>query len=254
MGCEQWREVLSAYLDNEVDRSEGRLVEAHLADCADCRRWLDRAAAVTRLARTSLVGATPDLSGVVLETAYARRGRLARALRVALAGVGGLQLALGLAHVGQGPAGGTHSSHGATPWHLWHESAAWNVALGAGFLFVALRRSRPGGLLPTLTPFVVMLALLSVNDLVIGRVEASRLLSHGFVLAGYLLVLALAWRGLDPNEPPAQRRPRRPRWRVRFDEVEPAVPAPRLRLVPPASAGRPAQPHARGYREQRRAA
>ena len=57
------------------------------------------------------------------------------------------------------------------PGHVWNESAAWNVAVGAGYLFIALRRTRPVGLVPMLTAFVGMLLLLSVNDLTGGRVK-----------------------------------------------------------------------------------
>ena len=60
----------------------------------------------------------------------------------------------------------------ATPGHLWHESAAWNVAVGAAFLFIALRRNRPSGLVPMLTAFVGMLApgaTAVIDDLTPGR-------------------------------------------------------------------------------------
>jgi hypothetical protein len=66
-----------------------------------------------------------------------------------------------------------------------------------------------------------------------------RLLSHGFLLAGYLIVLALSRREIDPGEPPAGRRTGLSRWRARFDD-EPVAPAPRLRLLP----GLPADGHA----------
>ena len=46
--------------------------------------------------------------------------------------------------------------------------------------------------------------LLSVNDLVTGRVEPARLVSHGFLLAGYLIVVALSRPRLRPDGPPAR--------------------------------------------------
>src|SRR4029450_9394943 len=118
-----------------------------------------------------------------------RRFPLAAVLIVALAAVGAVQLILGLDQIGGGVVGAhVHASLDATPGHLWHESAAWNVAVGAGYLFIALRRTRPSGLVPMLTAFVGMLLLLSVNDLTGGRVDQGRLVSHGFVILGYLLV------------------------------------------------------------------
>ncbi|MEV6487473.1 zf-HC2 domain-containing protein [Actinoplanes sp. NPDC051633] len=237
MACERWREMLSAQLDGEDDPADRPLVDEHLAGCADCRAWLDRAATVNRLIRTAPVTPVPDLTAAILAAVPERkpplltRGRL----YVGLAAVGAVQLILGLTQVGGGvSAAHVHTGLTATPGHLWHESAAWNVAVGAAFLFIALRRSRPSGLVPLLTAFVGMLLLLSVNDLSAGRVDATRLVSHGFVLAGYLLVVALSRLGAGPATPPGMRSTG---WRAHFDEdgdeVAPAEPqTPRLRLVP----------------------
>jgi Putative zinc-finger len=45
--CEQCREALSARLDGEDDPDERAEVDTHLAECDECRRWVDEAAAVT---------------------------------------------------------------------------------------------------------------------------------------------------------------------------------------------------------------
>lgn len=236
MACERWRELVSAQLDGEDDPADRPRVEEHLAGCAGCREWLDRAATVNRLTRTGLVADVPDLSAAILAALppVSTRRRLAAApLYVALAVVGAVQLILGLAQVGGGASGGhVHTGLDATPGHLWHESAAWNVAVGAGFLFIALRRNRPTGLVPMLTAFVGMLLLLSLNDLSAARVDTARLVSHGFVLLGYLLVVALS-RGADASgRPPGDRVGSGNGWHFVEDEdvAEPA--APRLRLVP----------------------
>ncbi|WP_433373064.1 zf-HC2 domain-containing protein [Actinoplanes sp. CA-142083] len=243
MGCERWREMLSAQLDGEDDPAGRPLVDEHLAGCADCREWLDAAAKVNRLTRTA-VGVAPDLSASILAAMppvmapKKRRFPVAAALYVALAGVGAVQLILGLTQVGGGFAGSHVHAAGldATPGHLWHESAAWNVAVGAGYLFIALRRSRPSGLVPMLTAFVGMLLLLSVNDLTGDRVDSTRLVSHGFVILGYLLVVALSRIPGGFAAPPGARSEGWSGWRARFmdDEDEPSIPAarPGLRLVP----------------------
>lgn len=162
-------------------------------------------------------------------------GRLVAALFAALGGVGAVQLVLGLAQIG-GDAAGEHahiaSDLTASPGHLWHESAAWNVAVGAAFLVIALRRSRPTGLVPMLSAFVGMLLLLSVDDLSAGRVEIARLVSHGFVIIGYLIVVALSRVVAGQGRPPAGRQGAGTGWRLRADEAgltTPVVPA--LRLV-----------------------
>jgi predicted anti-sigma-YlaC factor YlaD len=241
MACERWREMLSAQLDGEDDPADRPLVDEHLAGCAGCRQWLDRAAVVNRLTRTSLATSVPDLSATILAAAPApapRRSFLsAGRLYLALAVVGAVQLILGLTQVGGGVSGAhVHTGLDATPGHLWHESAAWNVAVGAGFLFIALRRSRPSGLVPMLTAFVGMLLLLSVNDLSAGRVDATRLVSHGFVIAGYLLVVALTRRTPGSAQPPGSRATvdGGSAWRADFHDEEPAPQQPTgLRLVPP---------------------
>ncbi|WP_341718718.1 zf-HC2 domain-containing protein [Micromonospora sp. FIMYZ51] len=252
MACEQWREILSAQLDGEATAEEQHTAAGHLETCAGCRGWLDAAATVTRRARTQVVTDLPDLSEEILAAAPPPRTRrwrrplVARAphlvrrlaplaervtgLRVALGLLGAVQLVLGLAQIGRSEMAGHLHASGQ---HLWHESAAWNVAVGAGFLFVALRRTSPSGLLPMLSAFVATLVLLSVNDLVASQVAVERLVSHGFLVVGYLITVLLAGGSRQPGDPSDRSRPERSRWRLRLDETEEPTP---LRLLPPYSA------------------
>lgn len=247
MGCEQWREILSARLDGEATPDEERAADRHLDTCVPCQGWLEQVTTVTRRARTQVVSQLPDLTGAILSavppqggrTPLPRRrrfaplaGRVTRVttLRTALGLLGAVQLVLGLAQVGRAEVAQHLHASGQ---HLWHESAAWNVAVGAGFLFVALRRTRPSGLLPMLSAFVATLVLLSVNDLVASQVAVERLVSHGFLVVGYLITLLLARSMRQPGDPSDRQRPERSRWRLRLDETEePAT----LRLLPPYSA------------------
>ena len=247
--------MVSAQLDGEDDPADRPLVEEHLAGCAGCRQWLGRAATVNRLAGTGVGVPGPDLTGAILAAAPKRQGRMVAALFLALAGVGAVQLILGLAQVAGSDTGDhVHGGLGATAGHLWHESAAWNVAVGAGYLFLALRRCRPTGLVPMLSAFVGMLLLLSINDLTAARVDGTRLVSHGFVILGYILVVALSRVGGGPAVPPDARVNGDSGWRARFfgddgDEGAESMPAPpRLRLLP----GQPG-PLTAGHRGQRAA-
>ncbi|RKN47741.1 zf-HC2 domain-containing protein [Micromonospora endolithica] len=240
MGCEQWREVLSAQLDGEESPEERAGADRHLAGCGDCREWFDRAASVTRRARLSVSAPGPDLTGVILDALptrarRSRRARLLLTLRATLGLVGAIQVVLGLAQVGRAAAGPhLHAGGPLASGHLWHEAAAWNVAVGAGFLFVAARRTPPTGLLPMLSAFVATLVLLSVNDLVTGRVDTTRLVSHAFLLLGYAIVVAMSRPGLRPGGPTPRGVEDEPRWRI---HVEDEVPAPGLRLLPPPHPG-----------------
>lgn len=243
--CEWYREALSARLDGEDEPIEPALVDAHLAGCPACRQWEREAAAVTRLARLQPMPAAAPPAERLLAGFRPRRRRLVLLLRVLLGAFGAAQFFLGIAQA----AAAATAEHGHDYGHVFHESAAWNVAIGAGFAWIATRRATPAGALPMLTAFVALLALLSTGDLMAGAVEATRLVSHGFVLAGYAIVVALSRPALDPGRPPAGRQG--PPWRWRrppaLDE-EPAAPAPppaRLRLI---------QGEARTGRSLRRAA
>ncbi|MFF0150076.1 zf-HC2 domain-containing protein [Micromonospora sp. NPDC005203] len=281
MGCEQWREVLSAQLDGEETAAELTAVQGHLDGCADCRAWFTAAAAVTRRVRTRLVADVPDRTAAILAAVAAepvRRSRwrrggsvaglraalgraglraafgraglraafgragLVAGLRAALGLLGAVQLVLGLAQVGRGATADHLHPAGQ---HLWHESAAWNVAVGAGFLFVAVRRSPPAGLLPMLSAFVGTLLLLSVNDLATGSVGGERLVSHGFLVVGYLITVLLSRPGLRPGGPSPQRQPAPSRWRFGTDEVDRPLRVVRPESYPAQAADRYAAPAAR---------
>jgi predicted anti-sigma-YlaC factor YlaD len=244
--------MLSAQLDGEDDPASRALVDEHLAGCAGCQAWFEQAALVNRLTRTAVP--VPDLGDRILAALPAdvgagapgrrrfawlaapfERVSLATLLFVVLAAVGAVQLILGLDQIGGGVADGhVHTGVDTTAGHLSHESAAWNVAVGAGYLFIALRRSRPTGLVPMLTAFVGMLLVLSVNDLTGDRVDGTRLISHGFVIGGYLLVVALSKVPDGFATPPGQRADAGSGWRASFadedDEVTTPV-RPGLRLV-----------------------
>ncbi|MEU8004355.1 zf-HC2 domain-containing protein [Catellatospora sp. NPDC049111] len=227
MGCTQARELLSARLDGADEPGERAAVDAHVDGCAECADWWQRAESVTRLARTAAALPVPGLSEQALAAVLAaaptppvRRARfdVAALLRRALLVVGLGQFLLGVAQISSLAAAERHA-HGVvgsvSSGHLWHESAAWNVAIGAALAWLAWRRTRPAALLPVMTAFVIVLSLLTVNDALADRVEAGRVLSHGLVLAGYGLLLALnhpRLRGDGPSDRAA--RPRSP-WSIR---------------------------------------
>jgi predicted anti-sigma-YlaC factor YlaD len=220
MGCEPYREAMSAWLDGEAGADERAATEAHLAVCAACRRWLDGAARVTRLARLGLAVPVTGVAETVLAAAPGRaRARLVTGLRVLLGVLGGVQILVAVAQIALPVMTGmpmTGRVQGASPGHLLHEVAAWNLAVGAAFVVVAWRRGGPRGVLPILTAFVAALALLSAEDLVSGAVAWSRLASHLAVLAGYAVVVALSRSALRLDDPPAgSSRDRAPAWRLR---------------------------------------
>jgi predicted anti-sigma-YlaC factor YlaD len=233
---------VSARLDGEDEPARRAAVDAHLSTCPECRRWADDAAAVTRLARMSVVTAQPAISAKVLDAVVEAapgqgRRRLVGGLRLALGVLGFAQFALGMVQISAfSAASHDHTGDAVSSAHLWHESAAWNVALGAGFGWIAVRRSRPAGLVPLLTAFVALLTLLSANDFWVGQVDTARLFSHALIVVGYVIVLVLNRPGLDFGEPPPQSRARG--WSVDLDD---AVSRPAPPLLHPVPRHRPQQ-------------
>ncbi len=229
--CEQVREQLSARLDgeeDEADRARRALVDTHVAGCAECAQWWDRVRMVTRMARTSAALPTPALSAEALDSVLAaapagpprtaRSVRAARVLRLALLAVGLAQFFLGIAQIANlAGIADTHTHDGGVPvssGHLWHESASWNVAIGAALAWLAWQRTRPASLLPVMTAFIAVLGLLTLNDALAGRVDTDRVLSHGLLLAGYALLLVLHHPRLRGQQPPAGRVGRPSAWSI----------------------------------------
>jgi predicted anti-sigma-YlaC factor YlaD len=172
-------------------------LDQHLDSCPDCARWLADATRLTRQARLAAVE-VPDLAeaitaDVVLPTRRVLRRR--RALRWALAVVALAQLAIAvpaLAGIGVGMAMSEHIAH---------ESAAWDVAVGVAFLAAAAAPRRAAGLVPLLGTFVLVLAVLSIHDIVDREVTTVRELTHVATVLGLLLLVLLdrAERALPPR-------------------------------------------------------
>jgi predicted anti-sigma-YlaC factor YlaD len=204
--CAVCREELSAELDGEADPARRPAVRAHLAACPACTRWREQAAVVTRLTRTAPAQAGPDLVARVLPAAPGPSRRQVGA-RAALAAVGVAQILLGIAAlvglVGHG--GGTAMLAGADMAHMGHETAAWNLALGAAFVAGARWTRHLAGLLPVLGVFIVVLAVLSALDLAAGRVEPDRVAGHAVLLVGFALSLTVARHGSRRGPGPAPR-------------------------------------------------
>jgi len=188
MSCARYREAASARLDGEPLGLPATALEQHLAGCPDCAGWLAAAERVGRSLRIS--GTTPpDLSDRILHQVVLPAARLNRRrwlVRLGLAVLGFVQWALALPALS-----GDNLAMPAMGVHAAHESAAWNLAMGASFLAVAVKPARAIGTLPILATFVGVLAVLSVPDLLAGAVAPARLASHAGVLAGLLLVAAL---------------------------------------------------------------
>ncbi|MFD4637803.1 zf-HC2 domain-containing protein [Lentzea sp. NPDC058436] len=199
--CRTCREALSARLDGEPEGVPADQVDAHLDGCASCREWHDGAAALNRVLRVRPAARVPDLTAAILDAAPpitppTPKGALPRGL---LTGVAVAQIALGLAQVlGVSTA---HSGHttGVDSTHLFNESTAWNLALGLGLLWTALRPSATAGVLPVTAAFVAVLIPYSASDLLSGTATAARVFSHSLLVVGLVLLAFVHFGRRDPG-------------------------------------------------------
>ncbi|WP_245743443.1 zf-HC2 domain-containing protein [Lentzea fradiae] len=202
MECDTCREALSARLDGEPEGVPAEQADEHLAACASCRVWEESAATLTRSLRVRPATAVPDLTAAIM----AEAGELEPAKtrdwlpRMLLGGVAVAQLTLGLAQVIGGGTGG-HGGHatGVGGSHLFNESTAWNLALGLGLLWTALRPAATSGTLPVTAAFVAVLVPYSASDLLSGTATVGRVLSHSLLLAGLALLALVHFAGRDPG-------------------------------------------------------
>ncbi|GAA4413551.1 hypothetical protein GCM10023148_08150 [Actinokineospora soli] len=162
-------------MDGEAEHVPSLEVDAHLAGCATCARWLEQSEALTRRLRVGPVVEAPDLSGAILA-----RVPVKAEPRYGLVVVAVLQMGVALSQVLGSVA------HGAG--HLFNEGVAWNLALAVGFLVAAMRPEHVPGLRVVLAGFVSVLGAYSVYDLVTAEASLVRVLSHLPVLLGLVLL------------------------------------------------------------------
>ncbi|SFP87287.1 Predicted anti-sigma-YlaC factor YlaD, contains Zn-finger domain [Geodermatophilus dictyosporus] len=206
MQCAPFREAASARLDGEALGIPAAELDRHLAACPDCAGWAAVAGQVTRRARLAPAPEVPDLTAAVLAalprslpgTAAAARSRLVgTALRLALLAAAVAQAGLAL------PSLVTGTAAMSAPVHVAHETGAWNLAVAAAFLAVAAAPRLAAGALPFLATFAVLLTVTTVRDLQAGHVHADRAAAHLLLLAGVLLIAAVAWRRRPHRRPAA---------------------------------------------------
>ncbi len=176
MECEPSRIEISAAIDDGTPVSPA--AEEHIAGCASCRSWQEGA---HQLRRATLRSVEETLSPDMREAGRPRRFALHRWIRFALAWAALLLIAwnvVGVFSTGSGPA-----------IHLERHRAAFDVALGLAFLFVAWRPDRAYGLVPFAATFTFALSVAALIDLLNGASTLLRESAHLVEIFG----LALLW-------------------------------------------------------------
>lgn len=180
--CEEYREALSARLDDEQAPEDGP--DRHLEACADCALWYDNAAFITRRTRTTAAVSWPDVADAVLAKVPPHTSVRAGRRSVALGVVGAAQ--------------GTYALLALVTGGSTFHTAAWQLALAAAFCAVAVRRAPPAGLVPLLATFTGVQSWGVLSGQLTGTADV---LSYLLTVAGFALVL------LPGGPPPARRGP-----------------------------------------------
>ncbi|MEC3979301.1 zf-HC2 domain-containing protein [Amycolatopsis sp. H20-H5] len=199
MSCETYREALSARIDGERGPLPEQQVDLHLTGCPACHRWYEQSLLLRRSMLVRAAPPVPDLTAAILENAPPPREKWG--LRIALGTVALVQCGLAFAQL-LGVDTGMHGAPGGfMQTHLINESAAWNLAVGIGLLWAALRTRAAAGQLPMIAGFVLVLTVVSAGDLLGDRVTPERLLSHGFLVVGLALLFAVHRRHRATHQP-----------------------------------------------------
>jgi predicted anti-sigma-YlaC factor YlaD len=193
VSCDAWTEALSARADGEPLGVEPRLLDAHLAGCADCRAFAAHLEAGRRPVHLGEAPAMPDLSRRVVEAnALADRmgrWRVARAL-LCLVAVEIVVLSAPELVLGRGGSSAEHAGR-----HL----GAFSVAYAVGLLVVAVRPARARSILPVALVLALALTITAVVDVVDGRVPLLGEAVHLPEVISVLLVWLLARPAPSPE-------------------------------------------------------
>ena len=188
MECDRTREAISARIDGEDPGVPADMVEAHLAVCAACRSWQQRAHAVTRRARLGGPFLDHDLTPRVLAAVPSgpARRRPGLAMRAGLLAVALAQLAVTvpLLVLGHDHDAGTHAAH---------ELGSFDLALAIAFAVGAIRPALSAGLAWPSGIAAAGLVGTAVADLVSGQTIGADEAQHLIALTGAALLCWQAW-------------------------------------------------------------
>lgn len=191
MECDAARDAISVAIDDGSELSAATL--QHIAGCDECDDWQEQA---HRLRRQMLRAATSPTRDLEVEQLPARF-RLHRWLRFVLAWAGVLLVVWNVVDM-FAPGSGSAI-------HPERHQAAFGVALGLAFLYVARRPDRAYGMVPFAATFTLALSVSAVIDLANGASTFVRESAHLVELAGLgvLWVLgAAAGPGRKPRSGP----------------------------------------------------
>ena len=212
MECDRVREAISARIDGEDPGVPDGPIEAHLATCADCRGWQQRAHAMTRRARLGGRFLEQDLTARVLAAIPPEPARRQPAWRQSAAWGGGMARRTGLAAVAAAQLAITipllilGHDHDAGL-HAAHELGSFDLALAIAFAVGAVRPALSAGLAWPCAIAAAGLAGTATVDLIAGQTFGADEAQHLVAVAGAVLLCWQARTAGDPAETVLAARP-----------------------------------------------
>jgi predicted anti-sigma-YlaC factor YlaD len=196
MECDWVREAISARIDGEDPGVPDGAIEAHLATCAACRGWQQRAHAMTRRARLGGRFLEQDLTARVLAAippeparrqpalrwSMAWNGEMARRAGLAAVAVAQLAITIPLLILGHDHDAGLHAAH---------ELGSFELALAIAFAVGAVRPALSAGLVWPCAIAATALAGTAIADVVAGQAFGVDEAQHLIAVAGAVL---LCWQ------------------------------------------------------------
>lgn len=207
--CDQVREAISARLDGEAGLLPPDAVDGHLAACAECRAWTLDVERLQRVARISVAPAMSDETerfvAAVQADSFARAGGRSRLLppRLGLVAVAIAQLVVAVPSLFLG-------HDGLAPEHVAHELGAFTVALACGFAWAAYRPRLANGMVPIVGVVAGLLVVTAWLDASFNNTTITSEWPHLLEVAGFLLLLRLAYLSNDRDWTPLLLPLRRP--------------------------------------------
>jgi predicted anti-sigma-YlaC factor YlaD len=184
MQCDRFREAISARIDGEDPGLPAAAIDVHLAGCADCRAWQQRAHAVTRRARLGGSFLDRDLTAQVLAAAPVpvrrRRRRFTQRAALGVVAVAQLAITVPLLILGHDHDAGTHAAH---------ELGSFDLALAIAFAVGAIRPALSAGLAWPCAIAASGLCGTAVIDWIGGQTPGADEAQHLIAVVGALLLL-----------------------------------------------------------------
>lgn len=192
MDCDSIRTAISASLDGEDPGLAANVIEGHLAGCAGCRDWQQRAHVLTRRFRLGGHALDHDLAPAVVAMFPVRdTGQRARRTGLAVIAVAQLAITVPLLVLGHDHDAGVHAAH---------ELGSFDLALAVAFAVGAIRPALSAGLAWPCGIAALGLLGTALTDVIAGQAFGADEAQHLVALAGAAL---LWWQARRITAPPA---------------------------------------------------